>query len=53
MSDQINDQLCEEANSQHPCTNISCEDTDSHYCTVKVLHSSETQTRLRRVILFL
>lgn len=44
MSDQINDQLGEETVCQNLCPDISCGDTDSHYCTVKVLHSSETQT---------
>ena len=44
MSDQINDQLNEETVSQNLCTEVSCGDSDSYYCTVKVLHSSETQT---------
>lgn len=46
MSDYIDDQLVEVAVNDDPGTDVSCEkaDTDSHYCTVKVLHSSETQT---------
>ncbi len=44
MSDHINDQINEEITNQNLCTDISCEDTDSYYCTVKVLQSSETQT---------
>ena len=44
MSDHINDQISEEIVSQNLCTDMSCGDTDSYYCTVKVLHSSETQT---------
>lgn len=46
MSDHINDQLSDETVSPDLCTDVSCAetDTDSFYCTVKVLHSSETQT---------
>ena len=43
MSDQINNQLMEEPVSQEQCSNLSCGDSELHYCTVKILHSSETQ----------
>ena len=43
MSDHINDQLSEETVNHDPDISFEKADADSHYCTVKVLHSSETQ----------
>jgi cell fate regulator YaaT (PSP1 superfamily) len=44
MSDQIKNQLVEEPETQAHCSQVSCGDSTELYCTVKILHSSETQT---------
>ncbi len=48
MSDHINsrvdNQVSDDSVSHKTCSDISCGDSDLNYCTVKVLHSSETQT---------
>jgi cell fate regulator YaaT (PSP1 superfamily) len=44
VSDQINSHLSEETVNTDLCSNKSCAESDSSYCTVKILHSSETQT---------
>ena len=43
MSDQIDNQVDEQRVPPEVCSGSSCEVLDLHYCTVKVLHSSETQ----------
>lgn len=44
MSDHINNQETDDSVIPKACSDISCGDSDFHYCSVKVLHSSETQT---------
>ncbi|MCK5153662.1 MAG: hypothetical protein KAQ93_04825 [Spirochaetales bacterium] len=44
MSDNIDNQVSEEVVNHASCSNMSCGESELHYCTVKVLHSSETQT---------
>jgi len=44
MSDHINNPLSTEPESSEVCTSLSCGDSENFYCTVKILHSSETQT---------
>ncbi|MDA3939113.1 MAG: regulatory iron-sulfur-containing complex subunit RicT [Spirochaetia bacterium] len=43
MSDNIDNQQIEEPVNTGLCSDISCGDNESYYCTVKILHSSETQ----------
>ena len=44
MGDHLNKQINEDSADQNLCSDISCGESDSFYCSVKVLHSSETQT---------
>ncbi|RKX88522.1 MAG: hypothetical protein DRP58_00185 [Spirochaetes bacterium] len=44
MSDHIDSLEIEEPSSHSSCSDLSCGESESLYCTVKVLHSSETQT---------
>ncbi len=43
MSDQIDNQVDGQGVPSEVCSGSGCEILDLHYCTVKVLHSSETQ----------
>lgn len=44
MSDHIDSQNSEDLVSPDSCPHMSCGESDFHYCTVKILHSSETQS---------